>query len=108
MSAFLKNNETMKLFKELIFNRRHYRCSIYFLVQTWYSVPKEIRRLFSNLFIFKTSKEELQNIAGELIELKKELIPEISKLVYDKPYQYLFLNTDSQRLFKNFDEIIIS
>ena len=108
MTAFLKNNETMKLFKELIFNRRHYRCSIYFLVQTWYSVPKEIRRLFSNLFIFKTSKEELQNIAGELIELKKELIPEISKLVYDKPYQYLFLNTDSQRFFKNFDEIIIS
>ena len=108
MSAFLKNNDTMRLFKELIFNRRHLRTSIYFLVQTWYSTPKEIRRLFSNLFIFKTSKAELQNIASELIELNKDLIPEISKLVYDKPYQYLFLNTDSQRMFKNFDEIIIS
>jgi len=108
MTAFLKNNDTMKLFKELIFNRRHFRTSIYFLVQTFYSTPREIRRLFSNLFIFKTSKEELQHIGEELIELKKEYIPEISKLVYDKPFQYLFLNTDSQRMFKCFDEIIIS
>ena len=77
-------------------------------MQTFYSVPKEIRRLFSNLFIFKTSKEELQNIAEDLIEIKKELIPEIRALVFNKPYQYLFLNTDTQRLFKNFDEIIIS
>jgi hypothetical protein len=108
MTAFLKNNDTMKLFKELIFNRRHIRTSIFFLVQTWYSVPKEIRRLFSNLFIFKTSKEELSNIFDELIELPKELIPTISKIVYDEPYQYLFLNTDSQRIFKGFDEIILS
>ena len=108
MTAFLKNNDTMKLFKELIFNRRHYRTSIYFLVQTWFSVPREIRRLFSNCFIFKTSKEELQHIGEELIELPKEIIPEISKLVYDRPYEYLFLNTDTQRIFKGFDEIILS
>jgi hypothetical protein len=107
-TAFLKNKDTMKLFKELIFNRRHLRTSIYFLVQTWYSVPREIRRLFSNCFIFKTSKEELQNIGEELIELPKEIIPAISKLVYDKPYEYLFLNTDSQKLYKGFDEIILS
>ena len=29
------------------------------------------------------------------------------KLIYDKPYQYLFINTDTQRLFKGFDEIIV-
>jgi hypothetical protein len=26
--------------------------------------------------------------------------------VYDKPYQYLFVNTDSMRMFKGFDELI--
>jgi len=106
MTAFLKNNATLKLFKELIFNRRHLRTSIYFLVQTWYSVPKDIRRLFSNMFIFRTSKDELENIFQEVIEKKKDIIPELTHLVYDKPYQYLFVNTDSQRLFKGFDEII--
>lgn len=106
MTAFLKDKATLKLFKELIFNRRHLRTSIYFLVQTWFSVPKDIRRLFSNMFIFRTSKDELENIFTEVIEKKKELIPELTHLVYDKPFQYLFVNTDSMRIFKGFDEII--
>jgi hypothetical protein len=108
MGSYLKNKETMTLFKDLVFNRRHYHTSIFFLVQTFYSVPREIRRLFSNMFIFRTSKEELQNIFEEVIEIKSDIIPEISKLVYDKPYEYLFVNTDTQRMFKGFNEILIS
>lgn len=107
VTAQLKNKATMKLFKELAFNRRHLRLSMYFLVQTYFSVPKEIRRLFSNLFIFKTSKNEMTNIFDEIIELPIEYMRPIMKLTYDKPYQYLFVNTDSNRMFKCFDEIII-
>ena len=106
-TAHLKKKDTMQLFKELIYNRRHLHCSLYFCVQTFYSVPKDLRRLWSNLFVFKTSKDEFQNIWNELIEYDESLLPKIRKLVYDKPYQYLFLNTDSQRLFKCFDEIKI-
>jgi hypothetical protein len=107
VTAQLKNKATMKLFKELCFNRRHERLSMFFLVQTYFSVPKEIRRLFSNLFIFKTSKNEMANIFDEIIELPIEYMRPIMKLTYDKPYQYLFVNTDSNRMFKCFDEIII-
>jgi hypothetical protein len=49
----------------------------------------------------------MEMIFDELVELPKDYILPIMKLVYDKPYQYLFINTDSQRLFKNFDEILI-
>ena len=38
---------------------------------------------------------------------KKEHVNEIIKIVYNKPYQYLFINTDSQRIFSGFDELII-
>ena len=48
----------------------------------------------------------METIADELIEQKKEHINEIVKIVYDEPYQYLFINTDSQRLFKDFNELI--
>jgi hypothetical protein len=106
MTAYLKNKETLKLFKELIFNRRHLRTSLYFCVQTWFSVPKDLRRLWSNIFVFKTTKEELNNIFDEVVEKPKDLIDDLRKLVYDEPYQYLFINVDSQRLFKGFDEII--
>ena len=107
MTAALKKKETLQLFKELIYNRRHLHCSLYFCVQTFFSVPKDLRRLWTNMFIFKTSKDELQNIWTELIEYDDNLLKPVRKLVYDKPYQYLFVNTDSQRLFKGFDEIKI-
>ena len=96
-----------KLLKEIIFNRRHYHISIYFLCQTYLSLEPDIRKLFSNIFVFRVSKKELERIFEEVVESKKEYINFISQIVWDKPHQYLFINTDSQRLFKNFDEIII-
>ena len=107
MTAYLKDKTLKKKFRELIYNRRHKHLSIIFLVQSFLSIEKDIRKLFSNLFIFKTSKKEMETIFDELIELPKEYIIPIMKMTYDKPYNYLFINTDSQRLFKNFDEIII-
>ena len=106
-SAYLKNKETLRLFKELIFNRRHLRTSIYFLNQTFFSVPKELRRLFSNIFVFKVSRNEMKNLFEEVVEQDhvKELMPQISKLVFDRPYQYLFINTDNQKFYKGFDRI---
>jgi hypothetical protein len=59
------------------------------------------------MFIFKTSKNELSNIFDELIEYPVDFLRPIMKIVYDKPYQFLFVNTDTQRLFKCFDEIIL-
>lgn len=109
MGAYLKNNDgTQKLLKEIIMNRRHYHISIYFLVQTYYSIPKQVRSLFSNLFIFKCSKHEMLNITSEMIEQHNDKIDEIIKIVYDKPHQYLFINVDSQRMFKGFDELIFN
>jgi|TARA_R110000851_G_scaffold261399_1_gene413904 hypothetical protein len=108
MSAYLKNKDIKKLLKELIFNRRHLHCSVYFLVQTWFSIEKDIRKLFNNIFLFKASRTEQENIFEEVLDdTKKDLIPQINKIVYDKPYKYLFIDTDTQRLFSGFDEILI-
>lgn len=107
MGAYLKNNETKKLLKELIMNRRHLHLSIFFLVQTYLSIERDVRKLFSNVFIFRCSKKEMETIADELIEQKKEYLNEIVKIVFNKPYQYLFINTDSQRIFSDFNELII-
>ena len=107
MGAYLKDNSIKKLMKEMVYNRRHKHISIFFLVQTWFSVEKDLRKLFSNMFIFRVSKNELTNIFEEVIEQKKEIITDLSRLVYDVPYNFLFINTDSGRMFKNFDEILI-
>ena len=108
MTAYLKDYHVEKLLKEPVFNRRHLRTSIFFLCQTYISVPKDLRKLFSNLFIFRVNKNELKLIFEEQIEdkTKVNLISEITKLVFDRPFQFLFINTDTQRFFKNFDELL--
>ena len=89
-------------------NKRHYHTSIFFLCQTYKSLEPDIRKLFSNIFLFKVSINELEDTMDEVIKNHKDYIDEIIRLVFDKPYNYLFINTDSQILFKNFDEIIFS
>jgi len=108
MGAYLRDTHVKKLLKELVMNRRHYHTSIYFLCQTYKSLEPDIRKLFSNIFLFKVYKKEMEDIMNEIIEGHKDNIDEIIKLVFDKPYNYLFINTDTQKLFKNFDEIIFS
>ena len=56
-TAYLKDKSVKKLLKELIYNRRHLRTSVFFLCQTYMSVEPDIRKLFSNLFIFRVSKK---------------------------------------------------
>lgn len=106
-TAYLKDNDVQQKLKEVIFNRRHYRTSIFFLVQSYISVPLQIRKSFNNLFIFKVSKMELKTIFTELIERDKNIVEDLARIVYDQPHQYLFINTDTQRLFRGFDEILI-
>lgn len=108
MGSFLKNNETKRLFKDLIYNRRHYHVSIFFLCQSWLSIEKDLRKLFTNIICFKVSKSEMENMFNEVIEQKKDYLLDIMKFVFDKPHEWLFINTDSGRLFKGFDEILIS
>lgn len=106
MGSHLKDAEIKKLLKEIIMNRRHKHVSIFFLVQTYFSIEKDMRRLFSNLFIFRVNKSTMENIFEEVVEEHKKIADEIIKVVFNKPYQYLFINVSSQRLFKGFDELL--
>ena len=62
----------------MVYNRRHKHLSIFFLVQTWFSVEKDMRKLFTSMFIFRVSKNELTNIFEEVVEQKKEIITDLS------------------------------
>lgn len=106
MTAYIKNPDVKQLLKELIFNRRHLRTTVIFLVQTWYSVEKDIRKLFSNIFCFRVSKQELATIFDEVVESKAKYMNDIAKMVFNEPYKYLFINVNSQRLFDGFDELM--
>ena len=107
-TAHLRENPAIKsLLKEMIMNRRHIHLSLFFIVQSYKSVEPDIRKLIDNFFIYKTSKQGLEQIFSEIVELPSKFIYPISELVFDKKFNFLFLNTDTKRMFKNWDEIVI-
>ena len=105
VGAELKNAQIQKILKQIIYNRRHLKCSIIMLCQSFLSIPREIRKLVNNIIMFKPSKVEFENFINELFERKKDNIIDLLQLYQDKG-QYLFLNVDTQRIYYMFDEII--
>ena len=53
VGAVLKNVEIGKKLRQIIYNRRHLKCHIVILLQSFLSIPKEVRKLITNCFMFK-------------------------------------------------------
>jgi hypothetical protein len=56
--------------------------------------------------MFKPSKVEADNFFRELFETKHDMMDKIIKYVYKEKGDYIFLNVDSQKMYKKFDEIV--
>ena len=107
VGASLKNKEIQKVLRKIIYNRRHLKVHIVMMVQSYISIPKEIRKLITNCIMFKPSKVEMVNFTEELFERKKDKAIEIMNFAYTKKHDYIFLNVENQKMYRNFDEIIL-
>jgi hypothetical protein len=109
MASQLKNSDVVSRIKLLCMNRRHMGLySLFIMSQTWKSVPFEVRRLYSNIFLFKVSPDEMETIFTETLPQYKPISNDIQKIVFNQAHEYLVINTESGRLFKKFDELIIN
>ena len=106
VGASLKNNDIQFFLKEMSFNRRHLKLVQIFLIQSWISIPLTIRKLFSNLIVFKPNKIEWEKVVEETIEQEKDIALGLLDL-YKKPHDYLFINITNQKIFYNQDEVEI-
>ena len=107
VGASLKNFSILNTLQKIIYNRRHLKVSIFVLLQNFTSIPLSVRKLFNNVIMFKPAKKEFETLFDELFEQHKDKTLDIMKFAFQKPHDYLFLNVDNQRMFKDFDEIIL-
>ena len=106
VAADLKNKNIQKRFKQLIWNRRHLRTSIVMLVQSYKSIPLDLRRTISHLVCFKQSNlMEWNAIGSELIALPKSAMQELYETVYQEPHDLLFVNCTNGDLYRNFNHL---
>ena len=100
--------ECEKLLQNICNNRRHDRISIIFAVQSYKALSKTARNALTNLIIFKVNKTQMKDIFDEQIETMKEKFEEILNIAYKNPHEFLAIDTNSQRCFNNWDEVIIN
>ena len=77
------------------------------LVQSFLSIPREIRKLVNNVIIFKPSKVEFITLFDELFETPKDDAMALMRYAFQKPHDFLFLNVDNQRIYQDYDELIL-
>ena len=102
----LKNNDVLRSLKNIIANQRHLKVCNFILLQNYFSLDKSLRELANNIIMFKLNKSQTEKIFNESIESAKDKFHDIRNVVFDKPYSYMFINLPSQRIFKEWDEII--
>jgi Poxvirus A32 protein len=107
VGAAIKNKEVQQLFKLINYNRRHLKVKIIVLLQSYISVPREVRKLINNIVLWKPSLIEFENIMNECLEMKRDKAIELMKMVYTKPHDYLFLNIDNQKMYMDYNEIVL-
>jgi len=107
MTTDLKKSKfIIETLKRMIYNRRHLKLNIIITAQSYVNLPLDLRKNITNLVLFRPPKKEMELIFSEMIESKKELFCDVMKIAYDKAHNFLFVNVPSQRMFKNFDELI--
>ena len=99
--------ENEKLLLHMINNRRHASLSLWLACQNYISIPKQVRQNLTDMFIFKVSKVEMGNIFTEHLELSKEIFEKLQQMLFKQPHEFLYINTLTGRLFRNWDELVI-
>lgn len=99
--------ESEKLLLHMVNNRRHAALSIWLCCQTFKSIPRQVRQGLTDMFVFKINKNETANIFDEILELPADVFTDIQKILFKKAHDFFYINTASQRLFYNWDEVIV-
>jgi GTPase SAR1 family protein len=106
-TASLKRSDIEEVFKKIIYNRRHLKCNIIITAQSYSNIPLDMRKNIQNLLIFKPAKLEMEKVFEENLEQNRKQWLDIFKYVYDEPRNFLFIHVPTQKMFKNYDEIVV-
>jgi hypothetical protein len=107
VQKYLKENDIQKLLLHMVNNRRHAQLSLWMACQTYISIPRQVRQGLTTLFIFKVSKIEMSNIFTEAIELPSDKFQNIINMAYKNKHEFIYIDTNSRRIFLGWDEIIM-
>jgi len=102
----LKTHSVLLSLKNIIANQRHLGVVNLILLQNYFSLDKSLRELINNVILFKLNKTQTEKVFTECVESARDKFEDIRDFVFDKPYTWMFINVPTQRIFKEWDEIL--
>lgn len=109
MADALKDKNIIKALNKMLIKARHIQTAFIFTLQSYYYFPKILRKQITNITIFKPkNSEEWNSIAKELLLMNQEDGLQLYDYVYNEPYTHLDIDTVSNLLYKNFNQLTIT
>ena len=111
ISQVMSNKKAQQVLKELFIRCRKLNISLCFLIQFYFSVPKDVRLNCTHSIIFKlNNKRELQNIAiNHSADIYYKDFVKIYRDCTKEPYNFLTIDTTQpvdKRFKKNFNDLL--
>lgn len=104
----LKNKNLQNYLNKFIIKLRHLCCKLIITLQSYYYLPKLIRKQITYLVLFKSKNtEEFQSISKELMNLNKEDSLTLYNYIFDQPYTHLDIDLSNHTYYKNFNKLQI-
>jgi hypothetical protein len=104
----LKDKHIQRQLNKMLIKARHLCCSFVFTLQTYLYFPKSLRKQITYITMFKPKNiEEFNSIVRELLNYNKDDALLLFNYVFNEPYAHLDMDTVENRLYKNFNELVI-
>lgn len=104
----LKDKALIKCLNKMILKTRHINCSWVFTLQSYYMLPKLLRKQINFITCFKPkNNEEWASIAKEVFSIDKSKQQALYDYCFSEPYQHLDLDLNTNKMFKNFNQLEI-
>ena len=104
----LKDDLIIKEFKNIVANQRHLKVVNIILLQNYFALDNKIREIVNNVIFFKLDKKQTNKIFEEVAEMPRESFNELNDFIFDEPHNWCLINQRQKKLYKMFDEIILS
>ena len=105
MLGYLNSNDALP---NICTRYRHYNLSFIITAQSFRKIPLVIRNCANQVVFFKLNNEkELEKIVEEYGDLYHKDFTNISKMITDTKYNFVYLNNDDLKMYKNFTDMVL-
>ena len=105
----MKNEDIVKVLKKIFIQTRHLQTAFIITLQSYYLLHQQIRKLISNLTLFKPKNfNEWNSISDEFFNLNKDDGLKLYNYVFNEEYNHLDMNLINNVYYKNFNELVLT